>query len=120
MKPAATGEAQEVKVKVRINQNGILLISSAQMVEKKAEEEQLNGENEPQSPTEPAPEGQTPSGEPMDTQEAVSDRSSCVLVSLNPGHLYMRLEVADESQNDSSVNSEKLRILSQLQKVNIV
>lgn len=77
VKPAPTGDAQEVKVKVRINHNGILLVSSAQMIEKKdAPEEQQNGanENEPQSPTEPSPTGesapgQMPSGDPMDTQE---------------------------------------------------
>lgn len=76
VKPAVSGEAQEVKVKVRINQNGILLISGAQMIEKKeAQEEQQNGnENEqPQTPTEPAPQdgaaAQTPAGEPMDTQD---------------------------------------------------
>lgn len=73
MKPSATGEAQEVKVKVRINHNGILLISSAQMIEKKdAQEDAQNGanENEPQSPA--TPDGQPPSGEPMDTQQDVS------------------------------------------------
>ena len=83
VKPSPTGEAQEVKVKVRINQNGILLISSAQMIEKKdVQEEQQNGnENEqPQSPTDPSalPETgqQTPGGEPMDTTEV-----SCTPVS---------------------------------------
>lgn len=74
MKPSASGEAQEVKVKVRINHNGILLISSAQMIEKKdtTQEDSQNGvnENEPQSP-EPAatPDGQPPTGEAMDTQD---------------------------------------------------
>lgn len=76
VKPSPTGDSQEVKVKVRINQNGIILISSAQMVEKKdVLEDQTNGDKEePQSPTEPspAPEGTTPSGEPMDTQEVSS------------------------------------------------
>lgn len=74
VKPAPTGDAQEVKVKVRINHNGILLVSSAQMIEKKEAVEEQNGENEPLSPTEPSPTGetapgQTPSGEQMDTQE---------------------------------------------------
>ena len=73
VKPSATGEPQEVKVKVRINQNGILLVSSAQMIEKKeVVEENSSAENEPQSPTEAAP-GQeqvpTPTGEPMETQD---------------------------------------------------
>lgn len=65
-----------MKVKVRINHNGVLLISSAQMVEKKdAQEEQQNGVNEneqPQSPGDPSPTSdaaQTPAGEPMETQE---------------------------------------------------
>lgn len=73
VKPALTGEAQEVKVKVRINQNGILLISSAQMIEKKDAAEEQNGANEaePQSPTEPSPaqDGQAPTTDPMDTQD---------------------------------------------------
>lgn len=71
VKPSPTGEPQEVKVKVRINQNGILLISSAQMVEKKdPNEENGANDNEPQSPTESAP-GQdgAPVGEPMETQD---------------------------------------------------
>jgi molecular chaperone DnaK (HSP70) len=91
VKPSPTGEAQEVKVKVRINHNGILLISSAQMIEKKeANEEQQNAENEqPQSPTEPNPEG-TPGTEPMETQEAVSvPLLSHVLCRTN--HLPVRL-----------------------------
>lgn len=64
-----------MKVKVRINQNGILLISSAQMIEKKEnQDEQQNGagEAEPQSPGDPSPNSdaaQTPGAEPMDTQE---------------------------------------------------
>lgn len=72
VKPSAGGEAQEVKVKVRINHNGIILIASAQMVEKKEVQDDQNGnEPEPQSPTEPAPaqEGQPAGAEPMDTQE---------------------------------------------------
>lgn len=77
VKPSASGEAQEVKVKVRINHNGILLISSAQMIEKKdAQDEAQNGtnENEIPSPGEPpaTPEGQAPTGEPMDTTQDVS------------------------------------------------
>lgn len=35
VKPNAAGESQEVKIKVRINANGLLLISSATMVDKK-------------------------------------------------------------------------------------
>lgn len=72
VKPSPTGDAQEVKVKVRINHNGIILISSAQMVEKKeVQDEQGNGaaEAEPQSPTEAPQDGQPASGEAMDTQD---------------------------------------------------
>ncbi|CRK96451.1 CLUMA_CG009967, isoform A [Clunio marinus] len=83
VKPSSTGDAQEVKVKVRINHNGILLISSAQMVEKREvqEEQQQNGsENDQataaaaQQPSPDATPSQTPSGEPMDTsgQEGAS------------------------------------------------
>ena len=59
-------------MKVRINHNGAVLVSSAQMVEKKEVEvvevkEAANGnENEPQSP-----EGQPPTGEQM--EEVCSD-----------------------------------------------
>lgn len=69
VKPSPTGEAQEVKVKVRINQNGILLISSAQMIEKKDPLEENGANDEPQTPTEPAQDGQAPAGEAMETQE---------------------------------------------------
>ncbi|KAG5684109.1 hypothetical protein PVAND_013355 [Polypedilum vanderplanki] len=85
VKPSATGEAQEVKVKVRINHNGLLLVASAQMVEKKdvQEAEQNGNETEstqqqqqsstPQSPNEqpsnPDSQNTTASSgtEPMDT-----------------------------------------------------
>lgn len=36
IKPTASGEAQEVKIKVRINSNGVILITSANVVDKKA------------------------------------------------------------------------------------
>lgn len=76
VKPSPTGEAQEVKVKVRINTNGVVLISSAQMIEKSnGMEENGANENEPQSPTELAP-GQEaapqPAGDPMETQDVSS------------------------------------------------
>lgn len=72
VKPSVTGDAQEVKVKVRINHNGIILISSAQMVERKeVQEEQTTGaaDAEPQSPTEPAAGQETATADPMDTNE---------------------------------------------------
>lgn len=80
VKPSATGEAQEVKVKVRLNNNGLLLIASAQMLEKKEQQdgEQNGNENEPSQPSQPSSEEQVPSqdsnntssGEPMDTTPA--------------------------------------------------
>lgn len=39
IKPTPTGEAQEVKIKVRINANGVIQLTSANLVEKKAKEE---------------------------------------------------------------------------------
>lgn len=39
IKPTATGEPQEVKIKVRINANGVIQLTSANLVEKKAKEE---------------------------------------------------------------------------------
>lgn len=39
IKPTATGEPQEVKIKVRINANGVICLTSANIVEKKAKEE---------------------------------------------------------------------------------
>jgi len=62
VKPNAAGESQEVKVKVRIDHNGILFISSASMVDKR-ELETENGANE-QNDT---------SGEQMDCQEGTND-----------------------------------------------
>jgi len=76
VKPSANGEAQEVKVKVRINHNGLLLVASAQMVEKKeVQDAEQNGANEGEamqtnaqpSPTEPAPQEGQQNNEAMDT-----------------------------------------------------
>lgn len=39
IKPTSTGEPQEVKIKVRINANGVIQLTSANLVEKKAKEE---------------------------------------------------------------------------------
>uniref|UniRef100_A0A336MFX0 CSON011762 protein n=1 Tax=Culicoides sonorensis TaxID=179676 RepID=A0A336MFX0_CULSO len=50
VKPNVDNESQEVKIKVRINHNGIVLISSAQMVEKKDTTEQ-DGEQKASSET---------------------------------------------------------------------
>lgn len=86
VKPAPTGDAQEVKVKVRINHNGILLVSSAQMIEKKEALDEQNGENEPLSPTEPSPTGEAAPGQapgdPMDTQEVSVEPLATLSVNL--------------------------------------
>ncbi|XP_031630545.1 heat shock 70 kDa protein 4 isoform X2 [Contarinia nasturtii] len=42
IKPTATGEAQEVKIKVRINSNGVIQLTSANIVDKKPKEEAPN------------------------------------------------------------------------------
>lgn len=42
IKPNEANEAQEIKIKVRVNHNGIILISSAQMVEKSVPVEEYN------------------------------------------------------------------------------
>lgn len=53
MKPNAIGESQEIKIKVRVNNHGILLISSATMVEKKENDGGDNDAETPAVPTEP-------------------------------------------------------------------
>lgn len=35
IKPTANGDAQEIKIKVRINVNGVILVTSANVVDKK-------------------------------------------------------------------------------------
>lgn len=73
IKPNANGDPQEVKIKVRINHNGIILISSATMVEKRESEEPVtppattNGESA--QPNSPQGEEPAKTGEPMDIQE---------------------------------------------------
>lgn len=83
VKPSANGEAQEVKVKVRINHNGLLLVASAQMVEKKeVQDAEQNGANEGEamqtnaqpSPTEPAPQEGQQNNEAMDTTPVDDDK----------------------------------------------
>lgn len=39
IKPTPTGEPQEIKIKVRINANGVIQLTSANLVEKKAKED---------------------------------------------------------------------------------
>jgi heat shock protein len=78
VKPNANGEAQEVKIKVRINHNGVILISSAQMVEKKevVDAEQNGGAvetdvqaNAQQPPQAGSPQSPKDGPEPMDVQQ---------------------------------------------------
>lgn len=45
IKPTANGEPQEVKIKVRINGNGVILITSANLVDKKAKVEEIPVDN---------------------------------------------------------------------------
>lgn len=72
IKPNVNGDPQEVKIKVRINQNGIVLVSSATMIEKRESEEPVtppataNGE---QSAQPNSGEESPKAGEPMDLQE---------------------------------------------------
>lgn len=78
VKPNTNGEAQEVKMKVRINNNGVILVSSAHMVERKEPvKAELNGEIEaaaavpatPNPTADAAPDAVGAPGEPMETQE---------------------------------------------------
>lgn len=59
IKPTANGEPQEVKIKVRINNNGIILVTSANVVDKKAIKV-----DEPATPTDNGD-----NGNKMDVQE---------------------------------------------------
>ncbi|XP_058458346.1 heat shock 70 kDa protein 4 isoform X1 [Malaya genurostris] len=80
IKPNANGDPQEVKIKVRINQNGIVLVSSANMVEKRESEESVtppataNGEE--QQPNSPQGDEPPKTGEPMDIQEGSDDEQT--------------------------------------------
>ncbi|XP_065362261.1 heat shock 70 kDa protein 4 isoform X2 [Calliphora vicina] len=78
VKPNDKGEYSEVKVKVRINHHGIVLISSASLVDKKEPEEPATPQpSEQQSNAEQpaAVEGQPPNtGEPMDVSQEGSEK----------------------------------------------
>lgn len=85
VKPNAENESQEVKIKVRINHNGIVLISSAQMVEKKdtAEQDAEKAASENAQMETQSQDGQTPgqepqSSEPMEVQPDVSKEFSII------------------------------------------
>ncbi|XP_034102710.1 heat shock 70 kDa protein 4 isoform X1 [Drosophila nasuta] len=71
IKPTERGESQEVKLKVRINQNGIVLISSATLVDRKELEEAAAATGEQAAGEEKAT-GEQPaanSGEQADAQQ---------------------------------------------------
>lgn len=73
VKPTANGEPQEVKIKVRINMNGVVLVTSANLVDKKAAK----------AIEEPTPAENAENGNSMDTQEVSSlSFHSCVTVFL--------------------------------------
>ncbi|SPP76113.1 heat shock 70 kDa protein 4 isoform X2 [Drosophila guanche] len=75
VKPNERGEGQEVKLKVRINNNGIVLISSATLVEKKEAEEAAAAEqaaSEEKSSEQAG--GASNSGESADGQQEGSDK----------------------------------------------
>ena len=75
VKPAPTGEGQEIKIKVRINQNGIVLISSAAMIERKEV-----ADAEPSSPTtngeQPVVTGEQPKPEQAEDQQQNGDQNN--------------------------------------------
>lgn len=62
IKPTSNGDAQEVKIKVRINNNGVILVTSANLVDKKAAKAVEDG-----SPGDNT--SGTENGNNMDTQE---------------------------------------------------
>ena len=83
VRPTEDGGSQKVKVKVRINPNGIFAVSSANLVEKHEIEEEVPEEMETDEKKEegekkeeenkeakPEGEGEKPAGEKMDTSEA--------------------------------------------------
>jgi len=81
VRPTAEGGSQKVKVKVRINPNGIFGVSSANLVEKHEVEEEVpeemetdekkeEGEKKEEENKEAKPEGETKADEKMETGEA--------------------------------------------------
>ncbi|XP_043651144.1 heat shock 70 kDa protein 4 isoform X2 [Drosophila teissieri] len=73
VKPTERGEGQDVKLKVRINNNGIVLISSATLVEKKEAEEAAAAAEQAASEEKPG-EQTNNAGEPADGQQEGSDK----------------------------------------------
>lgn len=82
VKPNDKGEYSEVKVKVRINHHGIVLISSASLVDRKEIEEPAAPQSGEQVNTEQtnAGEGQQPNaGEPMEVSQEVCHFKNTIL-----------------------------------------
>lgn len=80
VKPNEKGESQEIKIKVRINHHGIVLISSASLVEKKETIENENPNEEKDAANQQQQQQQSPpqqTGEPMEVaQEGSNDASA--------------------------------------------
>ncbi|XP_016974344.1 heat shock 70 kDa protein 4 isoform X2 [Drosophila rhopaloa] len=73
VKPTERGEGQDVKLKVRINNNGIVLISSATLVEKKEAEEAAAAAEQAASEEKPGEQANN-TGEPTDGQQEGADK----------------------------------------------
>ncbi|XP_041564320.1 heat shock 70 kDa protein 4 isoform X2 [Drosophila elegans] len=73
VKPTERGEGQDVKLKVRINNNGIVLISSATLVEKKESEEAAAAAEQAASEEKPGEQANN-AGEPTDGQQEAADK----------------------------------------------
>ncbi|KAI8041006.1 heat shock 70 kDa protein 4 isoform X2 [Drosophila gunungcola] len=73
VKPTERGEGQDVKLKVRINNNGIVLISSATLVEKKEAEEAAAAAEQAASEEKPGEQANN-AGEPTDGQQEGADK----------------------------------------------
>lgn len=74
VKPNEKGELQEVKVKVRINHHGIVLISSASLVDKKELDEQQAANDEQAGDQAAQPPTPGTGGEPMDLSHEGNDK----------------------------------------------
>ncbi|XP_075164308.1 heat shock protein 70Cb isoform X2 [Haematobia irritans] len=76
VKPNEKGDYSEVKVKVRINHHGIVLISSASLVDKKEVEEPVTPQpaEQPNADQPAGGEQQQNNGEPMDVQQEGAEK----------------------------------------------
>lgn len=110
VKPNEKGELQEVKVKVRINHHGIVLISSASLVDKKEVDEIQAAAEEQQQQTQTAGDQAQPpnsgSGEPMDLSHEGNDKKkkSNKLIELSMDcktHGFTQTELANYIQQET-------------------